>query len=492
MRFNPLIQSTVEETLRLALMRAENQSFEVFRGRRAMCLDYFFDRILSEDNGSDAYLKDFFKIVDKDERDQTPAFLGLEHIPLTKKIVSKKAKIYKTQPTRKLKGNVTENYQTLLARSRFFSVSKKIDELTYLLNDICVGVFVDPVDNKRLMFRVYTDFVPLFDRGDPFRPVAVVVRTSWTDERGNEVWVYYDRDEYRYVTDDGTPTKLDGETGGEHNYGGLPFFFPHYSEPVEHFFGSPRVNLIQANQNVDIAKSALNQLMKYNGFKQLVIVGETGESATNFILGKSRALILEPGQIPDQSPPNASVLDMQAEFTGHIDSLKFSMEVAAWAANVNIRWRIEGGQASGVSLRIQDLDDLEDRQQAIEIYQQYVEDPLFEIVGRMKASGVLGAEVEKGSVDDFSADFEDVEYPETVEEVSAREKHELEVGITNPIKMMQDRNPDLGDEEAARQYIVNTRVNDLTRSKASTVEDILEALKPADEKMVKELLNDES
>jgi len=482
--FNPLIDSQVERALSMALRQAQDKSEEIFRDRRRMCLDFYMDRVLKEDNGSDSYIKEAFGVLDENENLEYPSFLGLEHVPMTRKIVNKKAKVYKVQPIRKVKGEEAEGYSDLLYRSRFPSISKKIDQLTYLLNDTCVGLFVDPDMNDRVRFRLYNDFVPLFGPDDPFNPKAVVVLTGWEAKGGKEVWAYYDEEKRILVDREGNRVEVEGvESEQEHNYGTLPFIFPHYDEPVEHFFSTPRVGLVQANQAVDIAKTALNQLIKYNGFKQLVIIGDTGDTASKFILGKSRALTITPGNAPEQFQPSAQTLDMQANFTEHVEALKFSMELAAHNANVNIRWRMEGGPQSGVALKIQDLDDIEDRQQAIEVYQAYIEDAMYEKLLKYQEAKVLSGKIEKGTIDEFHADFAEVGYEETVDETASREKHELEIGVTNPLDLIKARNPDLDDEEAAAQYLRNRKLNGLGGKKELTLDGILEALQPSDKEI---------
>ena len=479
--FNPLIQSTVVDTLRLALRQAEDKSDEIFRVRRRTCVDYYFGRVLAEDNGDDAYIKESFRVLNEKGTWEYPEFLGLEHIPLTRKIVNKKAKVYKTQPVRRVNGNVAEQYAALLAASNWSAFSKKVDQLSYLLNDLCVGVFVTP-DKQRLLPRIYTEFIPLFDVQDPFTPVAVVFPTSWTDSKGSQVWAYYDSEQMSLADAEGNPTSIAGIEQGPHGFKVLPFLFPHYETPVEHFFGTPRVELINANQQVDVAKTSLNQVMKSQGFKQIVIVGDTGDSVSRLVLGKSRALTLTPGNEPNATQPSASVLDLQPDFIGHIEGIKFGMELAAFNANVNIRWKIEGGAQSGVAMKIQDMDDLEDREQTVEVYQAYIERPLYDLVRAHRKSGMLNAKVEDG--EDFLADFSEVAYPETVDETASREKHEIEANLTNPIRLLKQRNPDLTEDQAAKEYLVNRKVNSLSAKQgAPALADILSALNPSEDEI---------
>jgi hypothetical protein len=477
--FNPLIRSNVTDTLNRALREAEDKSEEIFRARRQMCADYFFDRVLAEDNGDDGYLKEFFAYENEKGALEYPSYLGLEHVPITRKIARKKAKVYKVQPIRKVGGNPAEDYQALLDLSSWSAFSKKVDQLTYLLNDICVGVYVSQ-DKTRLMPRLYTDFVPLFDGNDPFQPVAVVVPTSWVDAKGAQVWAYFDAENMWLCTSKGDRTDVEGVQQGPHNYGALPFIFPHYDFPVDHFFGTPRVALIQANQQIDVAKTSLNQVMKMQGYKQVVIVGNTGDTASKVVMGKSRALVLTPSNTPSEVQPSASVLDMQPDFVGHIEGIKFGMELAAFNENVNIRWRIEGGAQSGVAMKIQDMDDLEDRYQTVEVYQDFIERPLYEKVAAYRKANILSAPVEQG---EFMADFADIDYPETVDETASRETHELTNNLTNAIRLIKQRNPDLTDEQAAKEFLVNRKVNGLTAKRGLSVESILATLQPTPEEL---------
>lgn len=482
--FSPIMRSTVESTLTMALKEAEVASEDIFRDRRRMCLDFYQNRVIREDGGEDGYLKEFFAVRDERNQVEYPEFLGLEHVKLTEKIVNKKAKVYKTQPHRLVDGKPAKAYQELLKISGWHTQSKMIDRLTWLLSDIAVGIFQDPLDEERLIFRTYTDFIPLFDPRDILSPVAVIVKTGWEGTSGEPVWAYYDDERVMLADNAGTPVEVEGVEQGEHEYGTLPFIFPHKQEPVEQFFSTPEVGLVVANQQIDIGKTGLNQLLHYNGHKQLVIVGET-KDIKRFILGKARALTLSGNAAAEGPQPNAFVLDMEANFPGHIDAIKFGMELAAWESNVNIRWRIEGGPPSGISLRIQDLDDLEDREDMIDVCKRYVEQPLYEKIVQYSSAIAGIPRVEKG---ELMVDFQEIGYPETVDETASREKHELETDVTNPIELIRHRNPDLTEKQAAAQFLKNRRVNGLLRQGAApTMEDLMRALEPDDD-MIRRML----
>ena len=95
---------------------------------------------------------------------------------------------------------------------------------------------------------------------------------------------------------------------------------------------------------------------------------------------------------------------------------------------------------------------------------------------------MLNAKVEDG--EDFLADFSEVAYPETVDETASREKHEIEANLTNPIRLLKQRNPDLTEDQAAKEYLVNRKVNSLSAKQgAPALADILSALNPSEDEI---------
>ena len=85
--YNPLIQSTVEETLVLALRAAEEESFNYLRDRRQFCMDFYHNEVLMEDGGDNSYLKNYFGYQNDQGTYTYREHLLLEHLPVTEQLI---------------------------------------------------------------------------------------------------------------------------------------------------------------------------------------------------------------------------------------------------------------------------------------------------------------------------------------------------------------------------------------------------------------------
>ena len=442
----PLFKSTVAETMKELLARAEMETMAEMVGRRNFCLDFYHNDVLAEDGGDDGYLKDYFGYQKATGEMVYKKYLVLEHVPLTEQLIDLKARNYREQPSRLVGESEAENYADLLRRSRWFSLSKRVEQYMQLLHDIAVGVFLAP-DKQTLQFLVATEYYPIFDPEDPIGidPIGIVYPTALRGSNGEVIYAYYDDEVYALTDKDGNT-----QTEEPNVYGVLPFFFPHRKHPVHNHFSTPRVSLATANQGIDVAVTALNALLHYNGFKQMVIRGVVNsesddDPAVTFALGNAQAIVLDPGT--DSAKSGVDVIDLQADFASHVETIKFKFELAAQGMNMNIQWKIEGGPQSGASLQVQNSRDTEDRQSQLENLEDTIENPLFSIVSAISERFSLG--VEKG---ELTVDWSDPESYTSIQDEIAWQKHLLETGQATAVDLMLLNNPEM-DPEAAKAKV---------------------------------------
>jgi hypothetical protein len=470
--YSPIVQSTVESTLTLALRQAEEATMDMLQARRDQCRDFYHNEVLLEDGGKDEYLKNFFgRYNGENGKWEYRAKLLLEHVPLTEQLIDLKAKNYREQPARIAEDKPAEKYTDLLKRSGWFSTAKRIEQYMQLLSDVAVGVFLNE-KTKLLQFAIIPSYIPIFAEDDPLAvdPVAIVYPTAKRTKTGNIIYAYYDADKYVELTKGG---EIVSEQ--DNSYRVLNFIFAHRKKPVNSHFDTPRISLVLANQAIDVAMSSLNHLLHYNGFKQLVIIGDTAKAgASEFVLGNSQALLIAPSD-KEQTAPSANVLDMQADFLSHVETIKFKFEAAANSINMNFQWKIEGGPQSGFALQVQNVRDTEDRQNQVEILDEFVEQPLFKIVSSISENFGLG--IEKGVL---TVDFIEPEVALSATDEIAWEKHLLETNQTNVVELMMEENPDLDEDEAARRLENNIKLNKLSSSGQALEADILAILEDED------------
>lgn len=463
LNFSPIIKSTARDTVKDALAAAEVASLKLLFAQRQFCMDYYHNEVLLEDGGADDYLKNYFGTVNENGKWVYLHNAMLEHIPVTEQLIDLKARNYINQPERKVGDKAAKNYTESLKKSGWFSTSKLVEQQTQLLHDIAVGVFVDEVTGL-LKYQVITQYFPIFDEDDAFGidPVAIIYPTAKRGTGGEVIYAYWDKDVFAEIEGEAFIVREEQPN----TYKVFNFFFPHRKKPLSSHFGTPRSHLATANKNIDISLSALNHLMRYNGFKQMVFIGETDGSEAKFIMGASRTLTIKTSKSPDESEPRAEVLDMQANFAEHVNAIKFAMDRTTNAMNLKVDWNIQGGPALPGTLKLQSHQDLEDRESVIEILDEMIEQPLYRIVSAI--SKTFPVKCETG---DFSTNFPEPQVQLSMQDELSQEKHNLELNLQNAVDLIMEEDPDLTEKLAIEKLLRNVRLNNLMRGSSEQIEE---------------------
>ncbi len=137
-----------------------------------------------------------------------------------------------------------------------------------------------------------------------------------------------------------------------------------------------------------------------------------------------------------------------------INNIKFQIELVASNNHLWIQWAESGGEVpSGISLMIKDLERKEDYFDDIALWRLYEKD--FYDVERVIAeyNGFMLPE-------DFGIDFEEVEYPTTVQDQITKDQFSLEQNLVTRAKIMVRDNKDLSEEQAQGIIDANRKTNE--------------------------------
>jgi hypothetical protein len=137
-----------------------------------------------------------------------------------------------------------------------------------------------------------------------------------------------------------------------------------------------------------------------------------------------------------------------------IENIKFQIELIASNNHLWIQWAESGGEVpSGISLMIKDLERKEDYFDDIAMWRLYEKD--FYDVEKVIAeyNGIILSE-------DFGVDFEEVEYPTTVQDQILRDTFDLEQNLITRAKIMVRGNKDLNEAQAQGIIDANREEND--------------------------------
>jgi hypothetical protein len=148
------------------------------------------------------------------------------------------------------------------------------------------------------------------------------------------------------------------------------------------------------------------------------------------------------------------VTSPQGNISEAIENIKFQIELIASNNHLWIQWAESGGEVpSGISLMIKDLERKEDYFDDIAMWRLYEKD--FYDVEKVIAeyNGIILSE-------DFGVDFEEVEYPTTVQDQILRDTFDLEQNLITRAKIMVRGNKDLNEAQAQGIIDANREEND--------------------------------
>jgi hypothetical protein len=125
-----------------------------------------------------------------------------------------------------------------------------------------------------------------------------------------------------------------------------------------------------------------------------------------------------------------------------IENVKFQMELVAQNNHLFVQFAQDGGETpSGIALKIKDLERFEDYQDDLALWTQY-EHEMYQIERKIAQS--LGIAMPEA----LKLDFNEPEYPMTVQDQIALDNHRLNLGLVNKAELMVEYNKDLTIEEA--------------------------------------------
>ena len=357
----------------------------------------------------------------------------------TRKFINKISRIYSLGAKRNV-GDSTERYEQLIPTKNVRM--KHSERMTRLLGTVAnrvhwKGEFFDyrPI----YYFEVYFD-------DDPFIPSSIVYpllnNTADLSNTDNMQWEYWDSEKYGLMDEEG---KMLSEIPNP--YGIIPFVFTHREDQIDSFFVEGASDIVNCNEQVNIALTEMNLGMRFNMFGQPWV---TGLRADQSMLRAGSNTILDMGEDGAYNITSPSGNIMEA-----IENIKFQMELVAINNHLWIQFAESGGEVpSGISLMIKDMERKEDYYDDIALWRMYEQD--FYNVERVIA-GYNGIELPE----QFGVDFEEIDYPKTVQDQILKDQFDIQNNLTTRAKIMVRDNKDLTVEQAQSIINENKSVNDV-------------------------------
>ena len=415
----------INQLIRDKLTEAKLMNSQLKREEIRKFLDYY------SGTSTDSYIKRYFS---GDAFSEIPPSVT----NFTRKFINKISRIY-TLGAMRTTGNSSELYNSLIPTKDVRM--KHSERMTRLLGTIANRVFWD---GERFDYRPIYYFETYFG-DDPFKPEAIIYpllnKTSDLSNTMGLQWGYWDAEKYAVLNEDG---KILEEQPNP--YGILPFVFTHREDQIDSFFVEGASDIVNCNEQVNIGLTEMNLGMRFNMFGQPWVRGLRGDQN---ILRTGSNEILDMGDEGEYNitSPNGNVEEA-------INNIKFQIELVASNNHLWIQWAESGGEVpSGISLMIKDLERKEDYFDDIALWRLYEKD--FYNVERVIA-GYNGINLPE----DFGIDFEEVEYPTTVQDQILKDEFSLNHNLTTRAKIMVRDNKDLTIEQAQEIIDANRQTNE--------------------------------
>ena len=415
----------INQLIRDKLTEAKLMNSQLKREEIRKFLDYY------SGTSTDSYIKRYFS---GDAFSEIPPSVT----NFTRKFVNKISRIY-TLGAMRTTGNASELYNSLIPTKDVRM--KHSERMTRLLGTIANRVFWD---GERFDYRPIYYFEAYFG-DDPFKPEAIIYpllnKTSDLSNTMGLQWGYWDAKKYAVLNEDGKVLEEQPNP-----YGILPFVFTHREDQIDSFFVEGASDIVNCNEQVNIGLTEMNLGMRFNMFGQPWVRGLRGDQN---ILRTGSNEILDMGDEGEYNitSPNGNVEEA-------INNIKFQIELVASNNHLWIQWAESGGEVpSGISLMIKDLERKEDYFDDIALWRLYEKD--FYNVERVIA-GYNGINLPE----DFGIDFEEVEYPTTVQDQILKDEFSLNHNLTTRAKIMVRDNKDLTIEQAQEIIDANRQTNE--------------------------------
>ena len=367
---------------------------------------------------------------------------------IVKKLIDARFCVYKTQPTRVADGRYLDELMGDIDEDMTY-----LERMTGLQGTMAMLRFWD-AGKKILDSRVLPVFEPLFLPGEvePFG-VAYPLHDPGQQDAAKREWAVWTTVDYFIVSGGRVLPGIDAEgnerTDTAHGLDRLPVLFAHNGPAIaQRWFRPGAVDMVNAQLRYNVLgwQHGLGVLWQSLGQPWT----NSGPSrGTPPMLGVDRLLELETGATFRFETADAKLTEI-------LDSQRRLIDNCAYFNHLQVKWA-GGGATSGEHLRMMEVDLTEAVLADFNRWRPF-EDARFEL------DRVLLESVGITIAEDYSVDFTEPHIPDSPAEKREQWTWELQQGLTNKKRVLQEMNPDMSDEE------IDERLADVEASQPAPVE----------------------
>ena len=388
----------------------------------------YVNKLLDYYNGNNTteYIKSKF---DLDAFREVPAYES----NITKKFINKMSRIYTVGADR----NVSKRYDQLATLKD--AKMKHIERVTRLIGTVAVRVMFVDGEMPHFDYQPIYYFHPFFG-DDPFKPVAIsYALMNYTDDvtnTDNLQYIHWNDTSYTIFDNNGRTIEEK-----KHGYGALPFIFTHREHQCGSFFVEGANDIMSANEHINITMTEMQLGLRFQMFGQPVVSGADLGNRQRF--GSDVILELPEGASYQIQSPGGDIQKV-------IENVKFQMELVAQNNHLFVQFAQDGGETpSGIALKIKDLERFEDYQDDLALWSMY-EHEIYQLERIIAKTNNINIPPK------LKHDFNEPEYPMTVQDQIALDNHRLNLGLMSKAELMVEYNNDLSLEEAQSKIDENS------------------------------------
>ncbi len=424
---------TVEEIIGQSLKNAKQLNQQKRRKWVRRMLNYYGG------NSTHNYIQDYFSA---DAFKEIPCY----NANFTRRFINKMSRIYTVGANR----NVNKQYDLLTIKKD--ARMKHVERMTRLMGTVATQIIY-----KEINGMPYFDYRPVYyfdvHLSDPFTPSAIIYPLLMKPDEVSYVekceWAYWDESIYARYDEDGNIIEE-----YEHGYGILPFVFTHREEQIDEFFVDGANDIVDCNEQVNIAMTEMQLGLRFQMFGQPFMTGVDSDKRIERA-GSDQIIDLPEGATFGIVSPAGNIESV-------IENIKFQVDLVAQNNHLYVQFAQDGGETpSGIALKIKDLERFEDYQDDLELWRMY-EHELYYVEREIAAYNNINLP------EKLKLDFNEPEYPKTVNDQILLDEHRLKHHMLDEVDLLMEYNSDLSRKEAekiieknkeSRQEAVNEMFN---------------------------------
>jgi len=359
------------------------------------------------------------------QRWSKPESFRVFQVNMIKKIVNKRANLYRLAPRRTFEGADQTALEAVYKDANIDVILKKASRMTKLHKTATMQVGW----NNGLSLAVLTPSILDAIYADPEDPTRLIITHRGAKEVDTEYsdWTAssYTRRDYQ-----GRAIALPGNKDNTNPYGLLPFIGLFDTLPDDQFFIAGGDDLLEAQEAINVALSNLWRSVELQAHGQAWATGiNAGEALQT---GPDRAVTLPEGGSFGFAAPNSPIADI-------LQAIEFVMRQTASSNDLSSDvFDLDRRSESGAAKHIEQIDLHEARQDDISLWRTY-EKRLFEVIKAVVNTHKPGSIPESATL---TVDFAELQEFQAESERLSNARIKQELGVWSPVDVLRSENPD--------------------------------------------------